>query len=63
MTEPRRTLVSTGVAARSLGVDRTTLGRWAKSGVVKPAVRTAGGHLKWDIEDLREQLRTIGAIV
>lgn len=57
-----RELVGTGDAARAVGVDRTTLGRWAKSGVVKPAIRTPGGHLKWDIEDLREQLRAMGAL-
>jgi len=48
-------LVTTGQAARELGIDPTTLQRWAHAGIVKPAWRTAGGHMRWDLEQLREQ--------
>ncbi len=57
-----RKLVGTGVAARALGVDRTTLVRWAAAGAVTPAVRTVGGHLRWDIEQLREQLDGLSVV-
>ncbi len=52
----KRRLVGTGVAATELGVDPATLWRWAKAGVVKPELRTAGGHLRWDLESLRRQI-------
>lgn len=49
-------LVATGEAARELGIDRTTLARWADAGLVTPASRTIGGHLRWDLDDLRRQI-------
>lgn len=50
-------LVSSTVAARELGVHYSALSRWAKQGRVTPAVRTAGGHYRWDMRELRKQLR------
>lgn len=50
-------LVSSSKAARALGVDRATLWRWQKDGRVSPALRTAGGHLRWDLDQLHRQLR------
>jgi DNA-binding transcriptional MerR regulator len=55
-------LVTTTVAANAVGVNPRSLTRWVKSGAIKPTIRTPGGHLKWDIEDLRKQLRVIGAL-
>lgn len=52
----RRKLIGSGEAARTIGVDRTTLTRWASEGLVTPASRTAGGHLRWDIDQLKQQL-------
>lgn len=55
-----RSYVGTGEAARALGVGATTLRRWADSGQVTPVFRTpAGGHYRWDIDDLRAQLRAL----
>jgi 8-oxo-dGTP pyrophosphatase MutT (NUDIX family) len=48
--------VSTGVAANAVGVASTTLQRWAHAGLVTPALRTPGGHFRWDLADLRKQL-------
>src|SRR4051794_12692987 len=53
MTEPRP--VTTTVAARALGVDPATLWRWAHQGHVTPLFKTPGGHLRWDVDQLRQQ--------
>lgn len=55
MTVPKR-YVSSSPAAHALGVDRATLWRWYQAGTVQPAIITAGGHLRWDIDQLRHQL-------
>jgi len=54
MAEP---YVTTGTAARALGVGHVTLLRWAHAGAVTPAYRTPGGQFRWDLDDLRRQLR------
>jgi DNA-binding transcriptional MerR regulator len=50
-------LIPTGVAAKAIGVNHATLVRWWQHGLVTPAVITAGGHARRDIEELRQQLR------
>ncbi len=50
-------LVPTGVAAEAIGVGHSTLARWWKEGSVEPQLVTPGGHARWDIETLRNQLR------
>jgi excisionase family DNA binding protein len=50
-------LVTTGEAARELGVTPVTLQRWVHAGLVTPTETTAGGHFRWNIETLREQVR------
>ena len=49
--------VTTGDAARSLGISSSTLTRWTAAGIVTPAERTAGGHFRWDMTSLRAQLQ------
>ena len=49
--------VTTGDAARAIGVSSATLTRWAARGWVAPAERTAGGHYRWDMTSLRAQVR------
>lgn len=51
--------VTTGVAARDLGISAATLTRWAAAGTVIPAQRTAGGHYRWDLAALRGQVRKL----
>lgn len=48
--------VTTGVAARALGIGRATLARWWSDGKVEPAFITAGGHARWDVDDLKRQI-------
>lgn len=53
--------ITTGDAARELGISSATLTRWAAAGIVTPAERTAGGHYRWDMTSLRAQLhRSLG---
>ena len=46
-----------GEAAEALGVVPESLQRWAKAGRVTPALRLPNGEYRWDIDDLRRQLR------
>ena len=57
MVPESRRLVATGEAARALSVSVQTLQRWVRDGIVTPTATTAGGHHRWDIADLREQVR------
>lgn len=61
VTANQSRLISTGEAARALGIAPTTLQRWAHAGLVQPAFRTAGGHFRWNIDQLRQQLNHEGA--
>ena len=58
---PQRRLVTTAEAARAVDIDRSTLSRWATAGVVTPARRTVGGHMRWDVEQLERQLAELQA--
>lgn len=49
--------VSTGDAATQLGLSTRTLQHWAREGLIQPAFVTPGGHYRWDVDDLRRQLR------
>lgn len=49
--------VTTGAAARALGISSATLTRWAAAGRVTPAERTVGRHYRWDLDDLRAQIQ------
>lgn len=52
-------LITTGEAAKAIGVDVRTLQRWVKDGLVEPDGYTAGGHMRWDVERLRTTLREL----
>jgi len=55
VTEDR--LVSTGEAARLLGVNRRTLQRWVAEGQITPDWTTPGGHARWDVNRVRREFR------
>jgi excisionase family DNA binding protein len=52
-------LLSTGELARELGVSRGAVLKWAKDGLIIPAFTTPGGHLRWDLDDVRRQVREL----
>lgn len=49
--------VSTGQAAKALGVSTRSLQQWAKDGLIEPDFRTSGGHMRWDVDRVRAELR------
>jgi DNA-binding transcriptional MerR regulator len=51
--------VPTPIAARQLGISARTLQRYARAGLITPALRLPSGQLRWDVEDLRRQLRDL----
>jgi 8-oxo-dGTP diphosphatase len=48
--------VTTGQAARAIGVSISALQSWAKDRIVQPALTTPGGRYRWDVNDLLRQL-------
>ncbi len=57
-------LLTTTEAAKALGIAPRSLSRWARDGVVTPALITAGGAYRagrywWNLADLRAQLRGV----
>lgn len=57
MTE--RKLLTTGEVARALEVAPTTIQRWVHNYGIKPAFVTGGGHMRWDLDDLKRQLERL----
>jgi len=51
--------VTTGAAAKGLGISTATLTRWVAAGSVTPAMTTMGGHYRWDLTSLRAQVRRL----
>lgn len=49
--------VPTAAAAKALNVTKSTLLRWMRAGIVTPVDTTVGGHHRWDVDELRRQLR------
>jgi excisionase family DNA binding protein len=58
---PKRRLLSSGQAADELGIARSTLWRAVKAGDVTPTEITPGGHYRFDLDDLRRQIREAAA--
>lgn len=42
-----------------LGVHRRTLARYAERGWLKPTLVLPSGHMRWNLDDLRRQMREI----
>lgn len=57
MVDPE--LLTTAQAAQQIGVSRRTLARYAERGTLTPTVVLPSGHLRWNLADLRRQLREL----
>jgi excisionase family DNA binding protein len=57
LTDMARRLVPTSEAAEEIGVSTATLLRWVKERKITPTDETLGGHYRWDLDDLKRQLR------
>jgi predicted site-specific integrase-resolvase len=49
-------LVHTSDAAKALGISARSIARWAAEGRITPDLVTPGGHMRWNITNLRRQL-------
>jgi 8-oxo-dGTP diphosphatase len=54
--------LTTGQAAKALGLSITALQQWAKDGLVTPAFTTPGGRMRWTVSGLLSQLGGAGDI-
>ena len=52
-------LVSSAEIAREFGVSRRTISRYVKDGHLVPTVVLPSGIYRWDIDDVRRQLRQL----
>ncbi len=52
-------LLSTGEVARELGVSRAAVLSWVREGKITPTLTTPGGHHRFDLDDVRRQLREL----
>jgi DNA-binding transcriptional MerR regulator len=52
-------LVSTGEAARLLGLNPRTLARYVERGWIKPDLTLPTGQYRWNVEKLRDQINAI----
>lgn len=50
-------LLTTREAADAIGINYKTLQRYVREGRVIPTIRLPGGQMRWDLEDLKDQLR------
>jgi excisionase family DNA binding protein len=52
-------LVTTTQAAREVGVARSTLVSWVHQGWLEPHATTMGGHYRWDVDRLKDEIRAV----
>ena len=53
---PRARLVTTRELADVIGLSERTIQRYRKDGILRPKIVTRGGHARWDIDEVIEQL-------
>ena len=59
MSERSERLLGTGEAARALGISPRTLAHYAQTGQLEPALVLPSGYYKWNVDDIRRQLREL----
>jgi predicted site-specific integrase-resolvase len=52
-------MLTTAEAADVIGIHRKTLSKYVADGKVKPTLRLPSGHMRWEVEDLKAQLRAL----
>ena len=52
-------LLTTGEVAKELGVSRAAVLAWVRDGKITPTLTTPGGHHRFDLDDVRRQLREL----
>lgn len=58
---PPARLLKPAVVAGMFGIDRRTLLNWSKAGKIAPALRTAGGHGRYDEDTVLSLLAELKA--
>jgi excisionase family DNA binding protein len=53
----RPTMLTTKEAADAIGISRQTLQRYVREKKVRPTLRLPSGQMRWDLDDLKNQLR------
>lgn len=54
-----RRLVTTSELAREVGLHSRTLQRYRAEGLITPEIESKGGHARWDVEKVIQQLRAM----
>ncbi len=52
-------LLTTGEVAKELGVSHAAVLAWVRDGKLSPTLTTPGGHHRFDLDDVRRQLREL----
>lgn len=52
-------VVTSTQLAKALGLSARSIQRYVQAGVIKPEFTTPGGHYRWSVERVREQLRAL----
>jgi DNA-binding transcriptional MerR regulator len=50
-------LLTTSELAKALGLSLRSVQRYIAAGNITPELTTPGGHHRWDLDNVREQLR------
>ena len=56
---PSDELLTTSQLARALGLSISSIKRYIAAGQIKPELTTPGGHYRWSVESVRQQLREL----
>jgi DNA-binding transcriptional MerR regulator len=57
--ERRPRLLLTSELAEELGVSARLIQQYRQDGILTPTMETPKGHARWDLEDVRTQLRAL----
>lgn len=52
-------LVTTAALAAATGLHTRTLQRYRRLGLITPEMVSIGGHARWDVEKVKQQIREI----